>query len=128
MLTHSSKIQPQLFTAFTLAGRCAGLDLVLLAQSLEQNVGATEQKVTDAVNNVCALKCSAPEDQLGVVDATQECGLELAVRWVFPFLPSKTTSNSSREPSRHLLASTMKVSLPNRHVLMPCFRGMCDRR
>lgn len=56
--------------------------MVLLARSLEQNVGATEQKVTDAVSNVCALKCSAPEDQLRVIDATQECGLELAGRWV----------------------------------------------
>lgn len=74
MLTHSSKTQPQLFTALALAARCAGLDMVLLAPSLEQKVGATEQKVSDAVGNVCALKCSAPEDQLRVTDATQELG------------------------------------------------------
>lgn len=56
--------------------------MVLLAQSLEQNVGATEQKVTEAVSNVCALKCPAPEDRLRVIDATQEWALELAGRWV----------------------------------------------
>lgn len=84
------KIQPQLFTAFTLAGRCAGLDTLLLAQSLEQSLGATEQKVTDAVSNVRALKCSSPQDQLRVIDATRECGLELAGRWVFfPFYQLK---------------------------------------
>lgn len=94
MLTHSSKIQPQLFTAFTLAGCFAGLDVVLLAQSLEQNVGATEQKVTDAVSNVCALKCSSPEDQLRVIDATRECRLELAGRWVFS--PRFTNQNNKR--------------------------------
>lgn len=96
MLRKLGQFQAQLLTALTLAGSFAGLDMVLLAHNLEQNVGAAQQYVTDAVSNAGTPR------RLRGADATHGCGMEL------PFYQLKPRATSSRKQSHHLLASGTK--------------------